>query len=739
MEEILHFKVSSGLKNIIGRELINDKYIAIFELVKNSYDAGAHSVTIKFENLDSPDSSITISDDGSGMSKEDIINKWLFVAYSEKRNPSYRDRIKRSVAGAKGVGRFSCDRLGEEVTLISKVEKETYGHKISINWNDFEQNSLDNFADIDVKYAEDSSLTSSGTCITIYNLRETWIRSDLLALKKALSQLVNPSATTAYDPFEILLQVPNEEENDENETEDRNKVNGKVCNNIFDILNRKTTKIVVNISEDGKKLTTELNDRGTYLFKTIEKNEFSLRNVSCTLFNLNRSAKVSFTRSMGVEAINYGSIFVYKNGFRVNPYGEPGQDFFYIDQRKQQGFMRYLGTRDLIGQIEITGETNDLIETSSRNNGFINSAHLTELKTFFLEYVLKPLEKYVVNITQWGDTDNFLDSAIDNAAFNDISSIIKKVKPRSKEESYISIEFNHDLPQIILGYKSEVSIASKELRKLAANSNDDNIIKKAKEVERHTQNLEKRVREATHEAETTQERLEESAAELSATIKQVGLMTARADLTAQDAIDALHIMKGYADAIDSVISEIYEVAEEEKVDFDVLNPYLSRISQICEKIMKSYNLVMRTNYSAGSDTSHNDIIRFISDYLETSPQPVHVTIDNSKDVKGLVKFNPLEFCIVLDNIISNSQKANASNITFSFDKYSDGIIMRCSDDGYGLKSSVNEARIFEAGYTTTVGTGIGLSTVKKYIEKVGGRVEYNPKYKDGFELILYLK
>ena len=89
MAETLHFKVSSGLKNIIGRELINDKYIAIFELVKNSYDAGARHVEISFDKLGTPDATITISDDGKGMNKADIIEKWLFVAYSEKQNPSY--------------------------------------------------------------------------------------------------------------------------------------------------------------------------------------------------------------------------------------------------------------------------------------------------------------------------------------------------------------------------------------------------------------------------------------------------------------------------------------------------------------------------------------------------------------------------------------------------------------------------------------------------------------------------
>ena len=80
MSKKLNFKISSALKNIIGKELINDKYIAVFELVKNSYDAGASRVDIKFKNFGN-DTSIEIFDDGCGMTYDDLINKWLFVAY----------------------------------------------------------------------------------------------------------------------------------------------------------------------------------------------------------------------------------------------------------------------------------------------------------------------------------------------------------------------------------------------------------------------------------------------------------------------------------------------------------------------------------------------------------------------------------------------------------------------------------------------------------------------------------
>ncbi len=737
MAENLHFRVSSGLKNIIGRELINDKYIAIFELVKNSYDAGANRATIRFDNLGQENATITISDDGKGMNKNAIIDKWLFVAYSEKRNPSYRDNIKRAVAGAKGVGRFSCDRLGASVNLSSKISTEEIRHAIAIQWDDFERDMLDDFTEINVVYnANPQKGESSGTVIVISQLREAWNREELLNLKKALTQLVNPSATSSYDPFEIVLEVPALIEEDLEHEEEREKVNGPIVNNIFEVINQKTTRITASISEDGKTIKTSLNDRGTFLFETVEKNEYSLSNINCTLYFLNRAAKLNFTRKMGMEAVNYGSIFVYKNGFRVYPYGEPGRDFFDIDQRKGQGYKRFLGTRELIGQIEINGEKNNLVETSSRNNGFIATTDLDDLKSFFMEYVLKPLEKYVVNIVQWGDAEGLLDTQLNVDYFSNIEKIIQKIKTRSKNNTYISIDYNKELLEYIRNMTVKET-PTEQLIKIAKSSQDGELIKTVDQVVRQAKDLAKRANVATQEAEKTQEKLEEVNAELATTKKQVRILNARKDLTAEDAIEAMHVIKGYADAIDSTIFEIFEIAEEDNLDVIELKPLFESISQVCKKIMNSYNLVMRTNYSATSDVSYDDLSSFISQYLLQFGQSIDVKLENPKNIEAKVRFNPLEFSIILDNLIDNSRKANASTLILRLETEDDEVVLRCFDNGSGLKREADASRLFETGYTKTSGTGIGLSTVKKYIERSGGRAIYNPNYTDGFEISLH--
>lgn len=111
----MKFKVSSALKDHIGKELITNDNVAIFELVKNSYDAGAKNVKIVFKDMRSQDQKILIIDNGGGMSKEDLENKWLFLAYSDKKN--YK--------GAKDK-RFIQNKTNIRHTKISECNKDHY-------------------------------------------------------------------------------------------------------------------------------------------------------------------------------------------------------------------------------------------------------------------------------------------------------------------------------------------------------------------------------------------------------------------------------------------------------------------------------------------------------------------------------------------------------------------------------------------------------------------------------------
>ena len=128
--------------------------------------------------------------------------------------------------------------------------------------------------------------------------------------------------------------------------------------------------------------------------------------------------------------------------------------------------------------------------------------------------------------------------------------------------------------------------------------------------------------------------------------------------------------------------------------------------------MNSYNLVMKTGYAANTDESHDDLVRFVNVYCGLFNRSLQVVVENPDNIVANVRYNPLEFSVIIDNIVDNARKANASKLILKFEQHNIGIVIRCSDDGYGLKPGTNAERLFEAGYTTTSGSGIGLSTVK---------------------------
>ncbi|EKT4450654.1 ATP-binding protein [Pseudomonas putida] len=206
MATLEKFRISSYLKDVIGRDLVTNEFVAIFELVKNSFDAGAKCVDIEF----SPDKhSITIMDDGHGMSRDDIREKWLFVAYSEKAfvgAESYRDKIKPAgqFAGNKGIGRFACDTLGAELELYSMVEGGEIS-RLSIDWKKFEQDSQDEFQSIDVDLRRARSFPpfynatipkKSGTVLVVKSTRHDWDVDRIGRLRRDLAKLIDPFGTT---------------------------------------------------------------------------------------------------------------------------------------------------------------------------------------------------------------------------------------------------------------------------------------------------------------------------------------------------------------------------------------------------------------------------------------------------------------------------------------------------------------------------------------------------------------
>lgn len=392
------------------------------------------------------------------MSLSDLKDKWLFLGFSAKKDgtedevndkqKSYRDKIRRFYAGAKGIGRFSCDRLGRLLTITTKTRDSLLAEQILVDWANFEVDQKIEFDNVDVEHRTLNvgnvfpNQESHGTIIEIEDLHDEetpWTRKHILELKRSLQKLINPYSETNDFVIEIICE--RERKMDFQKLQDgvgfdRDIVNGPLKNSITEILKLKTTQIDVKIS-DGFVYTT-LTDRGVDIYRIREHNiHFPLiKNATVSLSFLNRAAKYNFTRLMGIDSINFGSVFLFRNGFRILPFGETGDDSWGIDFRAQQGRARYLGSRDLMGRVDVTVEdVNELKEASSRDSGLIDTPMSRQVKDLY-KLCHKRLERYVVGVL-WGES--FLRNEYfknDDVAWN-ARKELQKVDKDSEDPSFI--------------------------------------------------------------------------------------------------------------------------------------------------------------------------------------------------------------------------------------------------------------------------------------------------------------
>jgi len=731
----LDFKISTGLKDIIGRELITDDRIAVFELVKNSYDADATDVIIEFQKVTSANPllrKILIIDNGEGMSYEDIVGKYLFVGFSEKkltRNASpkdYRDKITkrhRIFAGAKGIGRFSADRLGSKLKIYTRHNPNDEINVLDIDWTRFENNQDKEFQTIKVNYSTTEELPleniytknmKKGTILEISSLNDDWDRDKLVQLKRYLQRLVNPSPQPEKDKFRILL-VAEEFLKSDTGKEDYERINGPIKNEVFSKLDKRTTKIECKIF-DGK-IATKLTDKGRFVFSLEEENEYNgLRDVNITTFFLNRAAKNIFGRIMGVAPKTFGSIFLYKNGFRIHPYGDENNDWLGLDRRKTQGYARYLGNREVIGMIEVYGHQPGFQEVSSRDGGVSESLALKQLTDpdgLFITRVLKRLEQYVVEAIYW-DTENErlrrTPEEIKAASIELLEKIIGSVKDPEK-----NIRFNKDLLTILQERQTE------KLPELIRNVEHISGFMKPGAERSY---VEKQVSAFRSIAQQLEIARKTSELELKVKAKESLFLQKAISTDKEIVINLNHTIENSTLTIQNTIVDLNKLLKG-KAPLSKIASLVDAIALENQKIQKLASIVSLANFNLKVERITKDIVLYITQYLEMMPDR-HSGIRyrfEKADASFVTIFRPLEVAIMIDNFISNARKAGATIMTLRFDVRDKVLHMYIGDNGKGVPRS-NEKFLFTRGFTTTTGSGIGLHHIRNIVESMDGRIRF---------------
>lgn len=757
----LFFSVSSGLKSIIGSDLILDDFIAVFELVKNSYDAHATHVKLTFE-----EDKITISDDGKGMNFHDIQTKWLQVAYSAKKEgeedkelaskefADYRSKIipSKYFAGAKGIGRFSSDRLGQVLVLTTrKALKNSKLEQLSIDWGDFELDPHKRFEEVEitriVNPKSPSAKFTNGTVLEISQLRSAWSRRKLRDLKHSLEKLINPfdlvddtrkTIVSKARKFTIEIEAKAELPKDKAEENSRDKVNGAVRNFLFDTLGIKTTQLFTEVSSDGESIITELIDRDRLIYRIREKNPYpELKDVRMQLYYLNFAAKHNFKRSMGVESVRFGSVFLYKNGFRIYPFGEEGIDSFGIDRRKQQGYSRFLGTRDIIGRIELFGTNDKFQETSSRDGGLKETQAYFELEECFQKKCLYRLERYVVDI-QWflKDKDDDTTSIIE-ASFIAKNKILDLINRLVDSEDVILEEYGKDFLNVMnekIQEGKDIPAALEALEKLGSKINDKELVKQVKNARREYTILKEKKEKADKRAKEEEEARIRAEEELELERQKNTYLVATRKTLSSDAEGLIHNIVITTKAISANVDTLIEKILNKTIKEAEILKKLSTIKYNSDKAQKISKLITRANFKTQAEKQVTDIAKYVEQYCEYyneiyEKDQLRFEVINH-DASLTKKVNILELSMVFDNLISNSEKADATVVEIDImNNKSGSLVINFADNGKGIaKELVNNVdSMFDLGITTTEGSGIGLNHVREGLKKINGDISYAGK------------
>lgn len=769
----LHFDVSTGLKRVLGRELITDDEVAIFELVKNSFDAGADSVQLYFG-----DDMIVIADNGSGMSYEDLTGKWLFVAYSSKRSDRSADDFRniaaerRHYAGSKGIGRFSSDRLGEEVVLQSRPQGRAKAvHQLTVDWELFEKDAKEHFEKVPVRYTEQDafqlppelnkfgSTLKHGTAVTIQRLRRPWPRQRILDLKASLAKLINPFGEET-DGFGIHITAPAEAAEDKRLTASHAKrgekplpkdlVNGQIGNFIFTTLQDKTTFIRVTI--EGNELFTTLTDRGEVIYRIAEPNPYqqlSAAGFRCEIYYLNISAKTTFTRRIGLPSVQFGSVFLFRNNFRVYPVGEDGDDWFGFNRRKQQGYTRYLGSREVIGRVDVSGSDEDFQEASSRNQGLIDTPAVEQLRKAVMDHCLKRLEKYVVPVS-WkdaedGKTDDLSRLMTDPGRARVTAAVANLVD----NDKVRLIEYSKRLVDLINERSSDFETSLVSLRAIAEKTGDTKMLARLNDAERRFDDLKKSEADARRvadkalaAAEAASRRAAMAEAEVETERRRGHFLESFVSVDSATILNLHHQVTIYAvDIAQQIENFLTETAGKTSIPRDTVLKTLEQMAFLNRKVMSVTKFAAKANFKLDSEKIETDLAAFIYDYIEqiartTGSARLQIAVENSHPGMKL-RFNPIDASIIVDNLISNARKAKASRIQFVLtQEEKSGLTIRVSDNGRGLNPGTNRSRIFEMGYTTTQGSGLGLYHVRQALGEMGGSIELDDQVEKGLGLVI---
>ncbi len=325
MPENLYFTVDSALLEELGERLVGKPYIALAELVKNSYDADATKVTIE---LNPEKNCVIVTDNGHGMTFKEFEDFWMRIGSTHKRKQRISRNFGRSMTGSKGVGRLAVQYLAKKLTLFTTSEKDLNSRlEAYVNWEEAVKAGELTQASVEYEIITSEEGFEKGTQIVLMELKHDWSSSLIQGLAQEIWWLQPPfrSHIKAIEDLQKAFEITFI--SSEKDYED---VFNKQIKAIMDIWHCK----LVGRNINGK-VSLSLEYAGEIPSKinyTIPNCDLSNGDFEIRIYHLTRRQPHHIKVGKAREYFNqFGGVHVYDGGFHLPYYGDPRNDWLMIE------------------------------------------------------------------------------------------------------------------------------------------------------------------------------------------------------------------------------------------------------------------------------------------------------------------------------------------------------------------------------------------------------------------------
>lgn len=526
----------------------------------------------------------------------------------------------------------------------------------------------------------------TGMVLVLERLRDNWRQRDIDKLQKELRLLVAPEFIEK-DPFYIELVA------NQFKIPDEMSVN--------DILHMRYAKLEAEITNGGKKSAIFYMDNDGNRREVTDEYKTSLLcgDISFELYYFLRDAvhmrNETYDYRFALRILDtYCGIKIYRDNFRVKPYGEIGNDWLELDKEKVKDTHGYrVGNNQTVGVIKISDRTNPLLIDATNREGIIENQAYEELKEFILKCI-----RIISEIRK--EASEKAPSELDKAKE-------EKKKYQKREEQY----------------RRQQNKRFQEAIKLVKSGASANVVQSA--IEQWKQDEEWHQKEKEKQYEQTenayQKVLDYQENELSMykNLATLGILTGNFGHETQDIISRIGNSIAYFEALTPMIESKHfaNITGILKSDFARIEGYSSMIVEFLRKHKRE----VKKNLDFGKVLSNvcQLYIGMLHEFRIT------LSWNSQEDICFTMRQIDLESIII--NMITNAfeqlKGKQRREIDIQFSQEDENIFLAFEDSGNGVPLEERQ-KIFQAFVTTKEdGIGLGLNIVRDIVKSYGGEIE----------------